>query len=472
MVVLTLVASVAIGAANGAPAEHDGPLTLRDCIRTALERNRSLLTSRDAVATAQFRQDAVAARYKMRITPDVFVSSTSGANVTDEDVQTYGIDVRRRIGWTGATVGLTESVTVLGGDSATATTVELQQPLMQGLGPIPTLEPLTDARRAAQRAERLAEMVAESVVFDTIAAYFAVMRAYRIVDINQRALERDQRLLDACRGRLEVGRATKLDVLRAEMQVLQDKNAIVAAEQALGDAYDGIKLLLAVDVTSTIELRHGLPDPPAVASEQECIDRAFAYRPDYVEAVDAVTDAERKLKVARNGLWPVLNLDVQYSRFDAESGFGAGLIDEDRWTIGLVGTQTLDRADELAAYRVAERNVDMVRRARDALHDSISREIRSGLREIERARAQMAIQTANVEQAVKRLELAKLRYERGLEDNFAVVDAQDELVMAEVSVLNARIDHLLAVARLFRDMGIIDEPETYLQFCTPGSATP
>ncbi|GAF73200.1 unnamed protein product [marine sediment metagenome] len=101
----------------------------------------------------------------------------------------------------------------------------------------------------------------------------------------------------------------------------------------------------------------------------------------------------------------------------------------------------------------------------DGLRDSISREIRLGLREIERARAQMDIQTTNVEQARKRIELARLRYERGLEDNFAVVDAQDELVRAEVSLLDARIGHLLAVARLERDMGVIDEPECYLQFC-------
>jgi len=473
MVAATLIASLLIASAGEVHPVHNDPLTLADCIRAALERNRNLLNSRDSVATAQFRQDAVAARFKTRLTPELSLSSShtdyelnDESGETDQDAQDYRISAHRLLGWSGATLSAGGGVSVLDGDSATIASIGLQQPIMRGIGPVPTLDPLIDARRATQGAERFSERIAEFIVYDTISAYFAVLRTYQIVEINQRALVRDRDLLDASRARLEIGRATKLDVLRAEMQVLEDENAVVAAQESLGNSYDTIKLLLAADVTEPIALTDRIPAAPSVAPERQCIDMALANRADYAEAVDAVDDADRKLKVARNGLLPILNVDVQYSWFDAGSGFGNGLVEEDRWTIGLVGTQTLDRAEELAAHRTAKKTVEIAHRWLDGLRDSITREIRIELREIERTLSQMSIQKTNVDQAVERIELARLRYERGLEDNFAVVDAQDELVRAEVGLLNAKIDHLLAIARLMRDAGVIDEPEVYRQFCS------
>ena len=56
--------------------------------------------------------------------------------------------------------------------------------------------------------------------------------------------------------------------------------------------------------------------------------------------------------------------------------------------------------------------------------------------------------TAKVEQARSKLDIAQVRYQRGIADNFDVTDAQEDLVDAESDLLSAVVDYTNGLARL------------------------
>ncbi|HZO08314.1 MAG TPA: TolC family protein, partial [Myxococcota bacterium] len=62
--------------------------------------------------------------------------------------------------------------------------------------------------------------------------------------------------------------------------------------------------------------------------------------------------------------------------------------------------------------------------------------------------AEVEVQTDKVEQARKKLEIATVRFQRGIADNFDVTDAQTDLVEAESDLLAAIVDYTNGLARL------------------------
>ena len=62
--------------------------------------------------------------------------------------------------------------------------------------------------------------------------------------------------------------------------------------------------------------------------------------------------------------------------------------------------------------------------------------------------AELEAQTNKVEQARTKLEIARVRFQRGLANNFDVTDAQEDLVEAESALLVAIVAYNNGLARL------------------------
>jgi outer membrane protein TolC len=461
-----LVMAGLLAAAASRAAADERPLTLRLAIQEALASSPRLRAPDDGRALAQIRERQASARFGFKISPTLQTSSEPAGL----DQRTLGVAVSRRLPF-GADVQFNASAYRYGEAfnqlNDAGYTVGITQPLLRGFGLTATAD-LEQARRGVETAERSFAAARQQLVVVVAEAYFGVLRADRLIQTAERALDRAGRLQKSSEARAKVGLATELDVLRAELLAAQAEASLVAAREAFESAADALKTLIGRapdsafqiaaadlrDVAAELDTLAGpLPDGGAAGLVQA----ALVSRPEVREARDRIADARRAESVARWNLLPPVTLDVSYTRRglgpDSSDILGRLLTG---WRFNVTTSYAIDRSDESAA--AASAALTSRAAARDAI--DTERRIAEDVRRADRARSRTAasidIQAKAVALAERQLRLAEMRYERGVADNFDVIDAESNLFQAQTALVAAEIDRALAALALRRATGTLD----------------
>ena len=97
-----------------------------------------------------------------------------------------------------------------------------------------------------------------------------------------------------------------------------------------------------------------------------------------------------------------------------------------------------------AQRREAEIALETRRRNFQVLEEDLVREVRRAYRQLEALKRDWAIAVENKKVAELQFEVAQLRFEKGLSDNFNVVDAENLLNSTRLLEVGSRFDILLA----------------------------
>ncbi|MBI1874092.1 MAG: TolC family protein [Acidobacteria bacterium] len=201
--------------------------------------------------------------------------------------------------------------------------------------------------------------------------------------------------------------------------------------------------------------------------ERSIIERLVAStigrRLDVREARDRVADAQRAAMIAKWNLLPDLQLNISYTRRSFGSPAGALLADLfNGLRVSVNTTYALDRASAASGVESAHVAIRAAVRAAHDLEENVAAEIRRAYRARLRAAEAMAIQKQSLDVAQRQLRFAELRYERGLADNFDVIDAEANVFQARSDLIAATVDRALAVLALSRATGLLD-PDEFLR---------
>lgn len=451
-----LVCCLALGTAE--PAEIVR-VSLSEAIAVALRGNLALLSVQDGLSAAEAQESAARAAFLPQATP----------RFTRGDTETLvGLDVSQRVPWTGATLQVNavqvarrgEGLVVPLGPDASALGLTITQPLLRGAGPTFTRYELDNARRSRLGQQRALVLARQALVVEVTAAYYAVVKQQLTEGVARQSLKRSQDLARASTARMEVGLASKLDVLRAELQAAQAETALVAAETARATAVERFRVLLGLDPGAAVEpAASELPAQSAAPAEPlaALIATARLRRLDLLEVRDRVRDAERGLRVASLNLLPQLDLSLRTIRTGAGDGFADSFRGIDtRTEVFVTASYPLERSSAAASRAVAQLGVDGSQRAVIDAERRVESEVRDRLRALEALARNILLQQRSVEVAEQQHRLASLRYERGLASNFDVVDAESSLVAARTALVSLRSDYQVALVELRRATGELD----------------
>src|SRR5690606_22847705 len=110
---------------------------------------------------------------------------------------------------------------------------------------------------------------------------------------------------------------------------------------------------------------------------------------------------------------------------------------------------------ERNAYRTALINLDERIRSREEAEDRLAQEIRNALRDIRSQVASFRIQTNGLELARARVRSTEMLYVAGRIEAREVLDAQNRLLSAQISVTSAVVNYATARLELLRDLEAI-----------------
>ena len=442
------VAALLILTAPGVPAQETAPLlTLGEAVLTALADNERMLASRESIQQARLARTLAASTFGTRVTPNLLGSFGQ----SDVRNQTYGVGASKRFA-TGTEVRMDVGASTfhnqIGSFYAADTTLLVSQPLLRGFGPTAGRRPIERSAYQLATAERRHALAQEQLAIEVAGVYYRLIARRESVAAARTALENAHGLLAASEAKLRANLVSQLDVFRARQLVAAAGDQLFDVEGAVADLKDQMRFLLSMDTDYDFRVAAEIDVAGVQPMELEvAVATALDNRIELRDADAAVEEAERDVRYARHQLLPQLDVSVALTRRETADGLGDAFgIDRFQPVTFFSMSTSLDRTAERAAVQTATIERDRRMRARDTLRRRIVQEARRAIRARQRLANRLESAAVSVEFAKREVQLAALRFQRGLSNNLDVVNAQSALLNAT----NRRLAVLaeLAVARL------------------------
>jgi outer membrane protein len=466
-----LLAGAAIGGPGGACGQAQSgppdtsrriyqprPLTIGETLRAAFYGNPELLDSQDFLLSARINERGVASTYLPQVTPFFSTLRERGSGIR---TQTYGLTASEQFPF-GTLLEGSAILTHAPADSpdplyTSGYQLTLTQPLLRGADPIVTAEPLRQARRLTSGRARSLEVARRRTVLLVYQTYLGLAREEEVVGIAVDRMERARKLAEFSRARFLAGSVSRLDVLRAEQQ---EAAAVVArndAQNLVDDLRD--QLRRAAGLKASFEFTIQSPDELPVAEPEP--DRAVGgvsdRRPEALEARDGIRDAQLAVRIAKSLQLPSLDGVLSYEA--AGSGLTAREALSSPHSAVLFGFRSRYGLNSTALYaqrRQAELDLEIRQRDFRLLDEDLAREVRRNYRRLSALRRNYDVASANLQVAETQAKIARLRFEKGLTDNFDVVDADNLLNSARLLELDSRLSILTARLDCLYSSGFLD----------------
>ncbi|MGK7311894.1 MAG: TolC family protein [Candidatus Longimicrobiales bacterium M2_2A_002] len=306
------------------------------------------------------------------------------------------------------------------------------------------------------------EEAAADVVLEVRQAYYDAALAREATAIVAASVELAAEHLEQVRLRLDAGRASELEALRAEVELENLRPQLVQARNRADLAVLNLKRLTNVPVESALVLatplvpaeadRATVPEVPGLEEVSAALRDRAAVR----AARSQIEMQEEQLDIARAAYFPSISLTGTLSRQAFPSSFGlpTNLDWRDDWTVGFAIQwplfQGLRRNAEVDAARAQVQEAQL---QLSQLLEGVRIDYERAAGELERSRTQIAAARRTVDQAVRVYELTELRFGEGLATQLDISDARLALQQARLNEVQAYHDAYVALARVERALG-------------------
>jgi outer membrane protein len=405
------------------------PLTLEESIKIALEKNLTLHSAVMGVEGSEFRR-------KEAIT-NFLPLWTGQYSWTRYNSPTY-------VGFGGAaTLGFESR------DFYNLNTTVQQPVFTGGLN----LANYRFAKLGVDLSKASVETAKRDIVLQARVGYFNILRAEKFLTVAEQQVKQFEAQLEVTKAFFEVGIVPKNDLLQAEVNLANARQALVKAENDVATAKASFNILLRREINTPLEVVDILAYKPFPLGFEAALEEAMRQRPEVKAAQLNIDQAKENVKVAKSGFFPTISLAGNYVRVSDAAGLNGDMKDE-RWTIQALATLTLFNWGN-TAYKVGENKVK-VNQAEDSktqLIESITLEVKDDYLNMLVAEKNINVAEKSIEQAEENLRMNEERYKYQVATQTDVINAVTLLAQARVNYYGALSDFNIAKVQLERAMG-------------------
>jgi len=400
-----------------------------------------------ASVSAQTLEQALADAY---LNNPTLRSQRASLRAIDENVAIAESGWRPRVS-AGASAGTTLSdvasrsrqTQLLGPNSQSLT---VTQPVFQGFRTVAGIRQAENQVRAGRAQLHVTE---QSVLLDGVTAYLNVVRDQAVLQLTVNNEQVIRRQLEATQDRFRVGEVTRTDVAQAQSRLALATAQRVASEgnlQASRGTYQRV-----IGSFPGI-LQQPAPKLSLPGTRDEAISTAAANNPNVVAAQFSERAAQANVTVTTGQLLPEVNVQGQLARSDTLGGLNNGFQESAQVTAVL--TVPLYSSGSVEAQVRQAKQVAGQRRIQIEEQRNLS--VESAITSWEgwiSAKAQIVSFTEQVE--ASRIALDGVRQENtvGSRTVLDVLDAEQEYLNAQVSLVRAQRDELVARYQLYSSIG-------------------
>ncbi|HXV68953.1 MAG TPA: TolC family protein [Nitrospira sp.] len=435
------LSALLIGTAVAAdPADMSPPelrLSLREAIEAAIDNNVNVQLLKERIAAAQAQADTSLGALLPNVSGYV-----NGRNQT-VNLAAFGLPANRLAG-----LGLTRSVT------DPFEVYDARASLVQNIFSLSLIQRWRASRAGVDVASLEAEVTKRDVMATVGLLYIEALRADEAVKARQADIELAQQLFKLARDRKTAGVATGLDVTREEVQLENNRQRWLVAQneqqsarlnliRAIGIGFE-VRLVLTDELTFVPMEAQPAEQALTIAREQRLELRAQENRQKLAALSLSSVASERLPSLSLNGDYGWIGLKPEDALTTRSIGltFSVPIFD---------GGQRESRISETRS-RVRQESIRM-----KDVSDQVNLEVRNAILTLESSQQQVAVAQKGLDLAAKELTFARDRFAAGLTTNIEVTNAQTSLARARDNVIEALFRFNASRINLARAKGEIEK---------------
>lgn len=305
---------------------------------------------------------------------------------------------------------------------------------------------LRRARANTASAEAAAVVSRFSVILETKTSFFNVQRQGELVEVAQGTVKRSEEALAAAQRRMQVGTATRSDVLRAQLDLNNAKQSLLNAQTQQRNASYELGALTGVTGPAGVRV-DSLAVPRALPMSDAEIVRLAEQNAPSVQTAEAALDAARaSSSVSRATYLPTLRLSSGMDWSNQQARLDNW---RDSWNLRLSMSyplfNNLARENNVA---VADANVRNAQATMAAAQRQVRADAQRLLGDLRLAEQQVTLATEGLAVAQEDLRVNQERYRLGMATILDLLLSQNSLRSALSDLVGARYDYEIARAQL------------------------
>jgi outer membrane protein len=297
----------------------------------------------------------------------------------------------------------------------------------------------------------------EQVILLIVSQYIGTLRAVANVEASRSRVELAQALYDQAADLQKEGVGTGIDTLRANVELQNEKQRLIEAENDRDQSLFGLNRLLNLDPRQKLELADSLsffetPQPDVDTS----INQALADRQEW----KAIEYQEKSLgyekQSAEYSRLPSLRFDGNWAYLGTSSTNGIPT-----YTYTATAQVPLFTSGRIKA-QIAKSNLELqkLEQQKDDLRNQIALDVKTSLLNLSSARNEVQVANLGVKLSQQEVEQAGDRFRAGVANNIEVISAQDSLSRANDNQILALYRFNQARADYARSVGQMEKTYT------------
>ncbi|EHM01976.1 efflux transporter, outer membrane factor lipoprotein, NodT family [Acetobacteraceae bacterium AT-5844] len=310
---------------------------------------------------------------------------------------------------------------------------------------------------AAALAARASRFDAATVMLTTQASlantYFDIIATREQLRVQNENLEAARRILTVIRAQVAAGTATGLDLAQQETVVAQQEAQIPSLRQSIAQSTNALGVLLGIPPEQISVAPGGLERLAVPSAAPGLPSELLARRPDVLYAEAQLAAANADVAVARGALLPSVTLS-------ASGGFGSAVFgtllrpEAQVWSLAASLTQTIfDGGAKRGQVELSEAQAEeLVVSYRRAIVTALA-DVEDTLVALRETTEQEKLRREAATLAERAANIAEAQLRAGTINLITLLNTQQSLFSARVSLVDARLARLQAAVGLFRALG-------------------
>lgn len=289
----------------------------------------------------------------------------------------------------------------------------------------------------------------QNVLFDAAQAYMDVLRDYAILDVRRNNVDVLKEELRAANERFQVGEVTRTDTAQAEAALQGAYTAVSQAESQLNTSRATYRQNVGEDI--------GRPRPAKSIDKllpknlAQAIDLSQAQHPAILAAFHGVDAANLQIRVFEGALLPTLGVEGSLQRgYDAG---GRGVRVDTAAVTARLSVPIYQGGTEYSSIREAKETAGQRRLEADVARDQVRQATVSAWGQLQAATAQISSAQSQIQASQTALNGVREEAKVGQRTTLDVLNAQQDLLNARVTLIQAQRDRVVAAYALLSAVG-------------------
>lgn len=297
------------------------------------------------------------------------------------------------------------------------------------------------AERVKDATDRQLERTGQEIVFRVTDSYYAVLLAKKQLEVAEQAMQTAQAILERSKNRFESGVVVESDSLSAQVRLATRKQELIRAQNNLAMARAQLSAAMGLSTQSDFEPSDALAERNLPATPLEELEKqAIEMRPDLKRLRSEEAAQQQSVSIAKSSFGPRVNAFADWEADNPTLIAGGG---GNNWLAGIEVQFDLFEGGAKQAQLSRERAMqEKVAAVKEMATDAARLEVRRAYYDVDATRQQLEVARATIAESQESLRINQDRYEAGL-------STVTDLLAAEEVARRTQADYWETVCRYY-----------------------